>query len=306
MKWKMLFIFGLMFFVIPLHAKAETFYFNYSDYYYSDIPVQADMGVEVEEVFYDEKIMYRYRTRDYLTVPDNIYIYDRSFNIFSYIDTNIPLEDIEVINYYDLETMNNCDGAVEIRYHDAIISKLVHIAIKNYIKVPSEIVVTSYDFDIWEYIDTDIEDKSDVKFVGEYDLFTNGQYDLLITYYGIDAETTIIVEIEENVIKEDPEIKDDVIKEEPEIKDDLITNNQDQKEEVINEVTMYEIDNYSNNYSNTNDKCDGINKVLYRPPFNNQIIYKEQTVNNKYFYYISYGFYAITTILLSIIVVRKK
>jgi len=306
MRKNLLFVFLLMLFIVPLKVKGEEFYFNYGAYNYSEEYVEEKKDLEVEVINDGEKDVYKYRTRDYIIIPLYIVIESRDANIYDYIDTNIPLEQLEVIEYYDLKTMNNCNGAFEIRYKKSVIGKLVSIRIKNYIEVPEEIIVNDYNFEIWNYIETDIQKKEDIVFSGEYDLNSNGEYELLITYNDIAKKTKIIVEIEENNKVLDDEEKDGIKDNVEEEEKGDIADNITQKEEII-EVTIEEKQPITciNNYYEIKEQEKEIEYVDRIVPVNNKTTYDDADYN-KYFRYVSYAFYSITTILLSIIVVRKK
>lgn len=303
MKWKIIFI--LMLFIIPLQVKGESLYFNHGEYQYSNEVIEEAPNIEVEEIYEGENVVYKYRTRDYLIIPEKIIIDTIDFNIFDHINTNLPIEDIKVTEYYDLKTMNNCDGVIEISYGKTIIGKLVHIRIKDYIKVPTEIIVTDYDFDIFKYIETNIKDESKITITGEYNLHMNGKYELTLSYNEQEEKTIIVVDIEENnVLLEDEEVENpseekvDIAPVEDE--DDLFP----LEKKVIVHKYVYETNNYIDNsyeeYKSNEDSCINEN------PVNTEVIYKTKEVKDKTFYYVSYAFYSIVIILLSIIVVRKK
>lgn len=295
---KNLFILLLMLFVLPYGVNAEEFYFNHSEYRHTTEPLEEAKDLEVIEILSDGQTLYKYRTRDYLIIPDPLIIYSKNFDILSTFDTNLPLEEIELRPQYDLEYMNHCHSHLQILYKDTFISKSVYISIDNYIKIPEEILVDNKDFDIWNYIETDIMDRENIEFIGEYNLDNNGEYEIEIKYNYITEKTKIMVDILENEKNNTQEENKDIVnndeiiaKEEPTIEEDIIKN------ETIN--------TYVNNYyelKETDKKIEYIEKIV---PITNEIVYEKNAINDL-FYYITYTFYGITIILLSIIVVRKK
>lgn len=306
MKYKIFLLFIITMIMVPITANAEVYYFNYSDYYYSSVEIEECDEIEVKPIFSDSGIIYQYRTREYIRLPDEIFIYYDYFNINSVLDTNISLENIAINEYYDLYTMNHCDSLVEIIYGDITIQKPVHISIESYIHIPEEIVVTSYDFNIWDYIDTNIVDKEDVKFIGDYDLFTNGQYELQVTYYGIDANTQIIVDIEDN--NKHSEVVNNVKtdKEMEEIDNTAPKINVLPVKIIVPSVKMIDSSSDRKNNQEAAGLIGAENNCTNLRPINRLQEKHTTQDNSKDFYYISYGFYALIIILLSIIVVRKK
>lgn len=300
MKRSILLSFLLIMFIIPLNVKGEALYVNYGEYNYSDTFIEERKDLEVKTIIEGGKTIYKYRTRDYIIIPSSIVITSRDFNVFDIIDTNLPKDEIIVKEYYDLKTMNNRDSTVVLKYKEAIMSKLVTIKIENYIEIPEEIIVTNNDFNIWDYIDTDIETKEDIVFVGEYNLSINGEYELGINYKNISKKTKIIVNIKENDIDKNEE-KDDK-------KEEIIENEEfieEKKESIIEELVPKEITTCVNNYYEITDTVKEVEYIDRIVPVDKKIEYISKD-NNKYFRYISYVFYGINTILLSIIVVRKK
>ena len=292
MKKNLLFVFLLILFVIPLKVNGEIFYFNYGEYQCSEEKVEEKNNLEVNTIIENGKTIYKYRTRDYLSFSDKITITRKDFDIMSLFDTNLPKEEIILKPNYDLETMNNCYGKLIIEYKGTSISKSIYIKIEDYINIPEEIIVNNYDFDIFSYIDTNI-DREKLIFNGEYNLYNNGEYNVLVSYNDIEKETKIIVDIKDN-IKE--EIKEEEIKKEQE---QVIIYQEKIIKEIVPNTCSY------NNYEVVNNpkEIEYIEKIVP--------IYKKSNCNkctdyNKNFRYISYCFYGTAIVLLSIIVVRKK
>ena len=77
MKYKIFLLFIITMIMVPITANAEVYYFNYSDYYYSSVEI------EVKPIFSDSGIIYQYRTREYIRLPDEIFIY------YDYFFTNL-------------------------------------------------------------------------------------------------------------------------------------------------------------------------------------------------------------------------
>lgn len=277
MKRVLYFFFLLLICLIPNYVKAETYYFDYSDYYYSDTEIIESDEVEVEYVYENDKLIYKYRTRNYLTIPNEIIIWSKYFKIIDNIVTNIPLNEITIKEYYNLDTMNHCDASIDFVYKDIIIPKKVKIEIDNYIKVPSEIIVNSYDFNLFDYIETDIYNKEEIKIIGEYNLMKNGKYELTLSYNSIEEKTTLIVDIEDNNQK---------INAQP-----ILTNNYIENKYII----------YCEEESKAVEE-----KIKIVPIKEENTIKKYYINNNKVFRYVTYGFYSYISILLSIFVVRKK
>ncbi|MBQ7137123.1 MAG: hypothetical protein IJO43_04030 [Bacilli bacterium] len=287
-----LFIILFLMVIIPIPVKGEELYVNHGQYNYSDTYIEERKDLEVEEVLQNGKTIYKYRTRDYIIIPKGLVIDRKNFNILDYIDTNLPLEDITITEYYDLDTMNKCNGAIEIKYKKAIMGFVIYINIDDYIEIPEQIIINDDNFDIWDYIDTNIETKEEISIEGAYDLSVNGEYSVIVSYDDIVKETKLIVDIlkeEENEIIEEDEIKDIEVKED-------ITNKTVENKETIT---------YVNNYYETKDTCKDVEYIDRFVPVNNIIKSKDKDYN-KEFRYISYGFYGVITIILSIIVVRKK
>lgn len=301
MKKSLLLSFLLIIFIIPVNVKGEALYVNHGEYNYSDTYIEERKDLEVKTITEEGKTVYKYRTRDYIIIPSSIIIKSRDFNIFDIIDTNLPKEEIVVKEYYDLKTMNNRDSTVVLKYKEATMAKLVTIKIENYIEIPEEIIVTNNDFDIWDYIDTDINIKEDIVFVGEYNLSINGEYELGISYKNISKKTKIIVNIKDNDIDKNEEVPDE--KEEEIIEKEGVS--EEKKEPVIEEKVSKEITTCVNNYYEITDTVKEVEYIDRVVPVNKKIEYISKD-NNKYFRYISYVFYGINTILLSIIVVQKK
>lgn len=301
MKKSLLLSFLLIMFIIPVNVKGEALYVNHGEYNYSDTYIEERKDLEVKTITEEGKTVYKYRTRDYIIIPSSIIIKSRDFNIFDIIDTNLPKEEIVVKEYYDLKTMNNRDSTVVLKYKEATMAKLVTIKIENYIEIPKEIIVTNNDFNIWDYIDTDINIKEDIVFVGEYNLSINGEYELGISYKNISKKTKIIVNIKDNDIDKNEEVPDE--KEEEIIEKEGVS--EEKKEPVIEEKVSKEITTCVNNYYEITDTVKEVEYIDRVVPVNKKIEYISKD-NNKYFRYISYVFYGINTILLSIIVVQKK
>jgi len=297
MKKNLMLSFLLVMLLIPLNVKGEELYFNYGEYNYSDTYIDERKDLEVKTIVEEDKTIYQYRTRDYLIIPSSIIITSRDFDIFDVIDTNLPKEEIEIKEYYDLKTMNNRNSTVVLKYKETTMSKLVTIKIANYIEIPEEIVVTNYDFDIWTYIDTDITVKEDILFDGEYNLNINGEYELILNYKNISKKTKIIVDIKENDTNQKDEIKEEIAEKEDEIINENLSNIDNQENNKINTCI--------NNYYEITDTIKEVEYIDRVIPVNKKIEYTSKD-NNKYFRYISYVFYGINIMLLSIIVVRKK
>ena len=289
---KSLFLILLLMIIIPIRVKGEELYVNYGQYNYSDNYIEERKDLEVEEVIQDGKTIYKYRTRDYIIIPKGLVIDSKDFNILDYIDTNLPLEDITITEYYDLSTMNKCNGAIEIKYKKAYMGFVIYINIDEYIEMPEQIIINDYNFDIWDYIDTNIELKDEIIIEGDYDLNSNGEYNVIVSYKEIVKETKLIVDIlketDKEIIEED-EIKD------IEVKEDIVL----EEEKKIETIT------YVNNYYETKNTCKEIKYIDRFIPISNTVKAKDKDYN-KEFRYISYAFYGVATILLSIIVVRKK
>lgn len=287
MKKVLYFFFLLLICLIPNYVHAETYYFDYSDYYYSDTEILETNEVEVERVFKDDRLMYRYRTRNYLTIPDEIIVWSKYFKIIDNIITNISLDEIEIIEYYDTSTMNHCESSVDFVYKDIIIPKKVKIEIENYINVPNEIIVNNYNFNILDYVETDINNIEDIKILGEYDLKKNGRYSITLSYNSIEEKTDLIVDIEENNKNINKDDNKNIIDDDKPI----LTNN-------------YIENKYIDYYSKTVESKE---KPIELMPVKEKKLTKVYYINNnKIFYYVSYGFYCYISILLSIFVVRKK
>lgn len=287
---KFLFAILSVLFLIPFKVNAETFYFNHGEYNYSNEYIESSDELEVEEVFEEGKLIYRYRTRDYLIIPDEIVIYTRNMNIFNQFNTNLKEEELILIPTYDLDTMNYCYGYLNIYYKDKVINKSVYIAIENYLKVPEEIIVKDYDFDIWNYIETDIENIEEIKIIGEYNLDINGEYEILFSYNNVEEKTKIVVDIDKN--KKDEEV----------LKEELIESSNDVKEEIQQKETTT---SYVNNYYKSEKPIVETKYIEKLVPID-RVIYETKTDENNIFLIVTYGFYIVNTILLSIIVVRKK
>lgn len=296
-----LFMFVLFLLIVPSKVHGQTFYLGYGEYEYSEEVVEERLDLEVEKIFKDGKEVYRYRDREYLILPDKIVVYHRFFDIKNEMITNIPLEDFQIIEDYDLETMNHCTSSIHIQYKGTKIDKMVYIEIENYIKVPNEIIIKDNTFNIWDYIETDVEPKEDIKIIGDYDLTKNGRYELWITYCNVEEKTTLVVDIEEPQEKIDTPIED--------VKNEIL---KDSEKEVSREAVNVQI--ISNEEQvNRNDEM--------KVPIKDSVLQKQESCcsipkpkvicnvkkeRNHLFYYVSYAFYGTVTILLSIIVVRKK
>lgn len=269
---KILFIFILMATLVPFQVFGET---------------NESAGV-CGFSYVNRRYIYSFGDGHYLSVPDKIVIESKDFDAFTIIETDISLDEIEIDYQFDLDIDNNKDVIFKIRYKDIGIDTSAYISIKDYIKIENEIIVNSYQFDIWEYVDTNIN-KENIEMIGDYDLSNNGKYGLIFKSNEILVNTIVVVDIEENKKKE-------------------ITESacEDKKE-----VLTYETKNYTSNYYDYNyytEEKDDIKEVTCNniPTPINRIIYSEQEQNNNLFYYISYIFYFLVVMLLSINVVRKK
>lgn len=310
-QYMILFIFVMVFLFVPSKAYGQTIYLGYGVYQYTESPVEERIDLEVEKVFKEGKEVYRYRDRDYLIIPDQIIIDSRSFDIRDHIISNISLSEFEIVEKYDLKTMNNCSSGVQISYKGTTISKAVDIRIKDYINVPDEIIVKDMNFDIWDYMETNIYDQGNIVFMGEYDLTRSGRYELWITYGDISEKTILVVEIEE---KEDKNTQESIVEEKPKESNESLNPvlPQDLKQNIGVVVPIEEVNEFSNKevaYATEEIgepiKEEKIKESCSRPN-SSKVICKVQKEKNNLFYYISYAFYGITIILLSIIVVRKK
>jgi len=188
--------------------------------------------------------------------------------------------------------MNNCNDAIEIKYKKAYMGFVIYINIDEYIEMPEQIIINDYNFDIWDYIDTNIELKDEIIIEGDYDLNSNGEYNVIVSYKEIVKETKLIVDILKETDKE--------IIEEDEIKDI-----EEKEDIVLEEEKKIETITYVNNYYETKNTCQEIKYIDRFIPISNTVKVKDKDYN-KGFRYISYAFYGVATILLSIIVVRKK
>lgn len=272
---KILFIFMLLALVVPIQIKAET--------------ISSESAGGYTQTSYDGITTFKFGDGHYFSYPASIIIRSRNFKLIDVMKTDIPLSELKIINSFDLEKDNNIGSSIKIVYKDVEIEKFVTVMIKDYIEVEEKIVVTTNEFDIWEHINTNVS-KEEIEIIGEYDLKTNGKYSLLIKYKDILEQLMIVVDIEEN--------KEVVESTCPSV--DTSSNK---------EVLTYETKNYISNYYTYNienkeaSECT-CNKVELPAPIN-KTIYNEGSSNNV-FYYVSYVFYGLVIILLSIFVVRKK
>ncbi len=280
--------FFLFIFLTPFIVQAETYYFDYSDYYYSYDEIEESNEVEVEEILENDKVIYKYRFRNYLILPDDIVINDRDFKITDVMQTNISFDKFIINEIYNLDDMNHCEASVDIYYKNDCIRKNLYIDIDYYVNVPDVINIEDYDFDIWDYIETDIPMLESITIEGGYDLNINGEYYLSIIYEDTIKDVKLIVDIEDN-------------KDKPLSKDEIVENTNDKK-------IIYTKNEYTYNYSNNIAPYEIMKEEdLSCPiPVNTRIIYDDSNKENNLFSYISYAFYLIMIILLSIIVVRKK
>ena len=290
-KYLLLFLF---LFFSPLIVRAETYYFDYTEYFYSDEEIEESNEVEVNKIFDGNKWIYKYRFRNYLILPDNLVINSRDFNFTDIMETNISLDQFIINKIYNLNAMNNCEALVEIHYRDNFIRKSLYIDIDYYINVPEFIIIDSYDFDIWNYIDPDMPMKDHIRIEGEYDLNTNGEYYLTISYDDVFKEIKLIVDNENN--ENDFMDKEEILTEEEK--------NYNVNKKIIYDQNKKIYNTYNNSYPVTkneeNSSCD------LKCPLNTRVIYSSCVQDNPILSYISYGFYSIIIVLLSIIVVRKK
>jgi len=327
---KIIFTLLLVLAIVPLKAHAENrdiWYFNYGEYNYSEKEVLTRDDLEVTTKEEDGKTIYITRTREYISLPFDLIITSKDFKLEDVIKTNIPISMLKINQFYDLETMNNCYGSFEILYEDTSIGKLVYIDIDEYIQIPKQIVINSNNFDIYEHIVTNIFNKYSIEIIGEYDLATNGVYDISLKYNDILETTQIIVDNKDNVLEEDKIIiEDDKNNEEdllPPIEEDV--ENKEQEEENLDQESNEKLDNpitedkedniiyeyetnnnYINNYMTDNNKENDktTNPIqIIQNPITEKTIYKSKS---EYFDYITYAFYIITVVFLSIIVIRKS
>ena len=270
---KILFIFILMVILVPFQVFGEA---------------NKSAGI-CDFSYVNRRYIYTFDDGHYLSVPDKIVIDSKDFDAFTIIETDISLDDIEIDYLFDLDVDNNKDVVFKIKYKDIGIQTSAHVSIKDYIKIEGEIIADNDQFDIWKYVDTNI-DKENIEMIGSYDLNNNGKYGLIFKSNDILVSTVVVVDIEENK-------KIEIIKETCEEKKETLT---------------YETKNYTSNYDDynyyTEEERNDIKEVTCTniPTPINRIIYSEQEQNNKLFYYISYIFYFLTIVLLSINVVRKK
>ncbi len=284
----------LFLFFSPWVVNAETYYFDYTEYFYSDVEMETTKEMEVDKVFDGSKWIYKYRFRNYLTLPDHLVIQSKDFKFTDVMETNISLDQFIINEIYDLNTMNQCEALVEIYYHDEFIRKSLFIDIDYYIHVPEVININNDTFDIWEYIETDLPMKEYIKIDGWYDLKVNGEYYLTISYDDIFKEVTLIVDNESN--KNNFTSNEEIL-----TKDE---NHEDVNKKIIYDQTHKIYNTYNNSYPVIKDVEHSSCKL--QSPFNTKIIYRDHEKNDPIFTYISYGFYSIMILLLSIIVVRKK
>lgn len=270
---KILFIFILMVTLVPFQVFGET--------------NESAGGYEFS--YFNRRYVYAFGDGYYLSIPDNIIIDSKDFDAFSVIETDISLDDIAIDYLFDFDIVNNQNVVFRIRYKDIGIETGAYISIKEYIKIEKEISINNYDFDIWEYVDTNI-DKDNIEMIGEYDLNNNGKYGLIFKCNDILVNTTIVVDIEENKKKE------------------IIESTCEDKKEVLTYETKNYISNYYDTHNYTEEEKNDIKEVTCNniPVPVNRIIYSDKEQNNNLFYYISYIFYFFVILLLSINVVRKK
>lgn len=296
-----LFMFVLFLLIVPSKVHGQTFYLGYGKYEYSEEVVEERLDLEVEKIFKDGKEVYRYRDREYLILPDKIVVYHRFFNIKDEMITNVSLEDFQIIEDYDLETMNHCTSSIHIQYKGTKIDKMVYIEIENYIKVPNEIIIKDNTFNIWDYIETDVEPKEDIKIIGDYDLTKNGRYELLITYCNVEEKTTLVVDIEESQEKIDTpieDVKNEILeRQEKAVLEELVSVEAIPDKRQFNERDEVEI--------STKEVRDQKQEPCCSTP-KSKVVCNLKKQENNLFYSISYVFYGVVIILLSIIVVRKK
>jgi len=269
---KILFIFILMVTLIPFQVFGEN----------------SESAGGYKFSYDDRKSKYSFGDGHYIIIPDNIVVDSRDFSFFNVIETDISLDMIRIDNEFDIQVDNNMDVIFIVKYKDIGIRSLAKIKIEEYLRIEEEIMVKDYNFDLWEHIDTNLVNKEEIEIIGEYDLNNNGKYGIVIKYKELVANTVIVVDIEDN--KEIEVIE----------------------KTCPNETLTYETKNYTSNYYDyhyyTEEESDDIKEVTCNniPTPINRIIYSEQEQNNNIFYYISYTFYFLTIVLLSINVVRKK
>lgn len=270
---KILFIFILMVILVPLQVFGET--------------DESARGYKFSYV--NRRYVYSFGDGYYLSVPDNIIIDSKDFDVLNIVETDISLDKIGVDYFFDYNVDNNKKVTFKIKYKDVGIELGAYLSIKDYIKVKEEIVVNSVDFDIWNYVDTNIS-KDNIELIGEYDLNSNGKYGLIFKSDDILVSTVVVVDIEENK------------------KVEIIETTCEEKKETL----TYETKNYTNNYYDyhyyTKEESNDVKEVTCNniPVPVNRIIYSDTEENNNLFYYISYIFYFLVIVLLSINVVRKK
>lgn len=230
-----------------------------------------------------------------LSFPFEVRIKDIFFNFLDIIETDIPKEELKIEYDFELEKLGNDSGIARILYKDSVISHRVYTSIPQYIYIDKEIIINNYEFDIWTFIKTNIKNKEQIQIIGEYDLNTNGKYALLIKYNEIIENTILTVDIENN-----KEVLDCTCPKE-EIKENTCEQNNEK-------VLTYETKNYISNYYtyNTENPSECSCEIKQIPVPINRVVYTNDCDFNKIFYYISYSFYLLVIILLSIFVVRKK
>lgn len=273
---KILFIFMLMVLLIPFQIKAEE---------------ESALGIDYSVV--GGMSIFAFGDGHYLKIPLDIVVTTKDFDVLKIIETDIDHTKLKVEYLFDLEKDNNVKSQFTIKYKDKTIYTPVYIDIKNYINVNEEIIVNDNNFDIWNYIDTNILDKESIEIIGTYDVNTNGKYEITLKYDDIVKNTTVVVDIKEN-IKEDK--KEEVLENESSTCEKMLTS---------------ETNNYTNKYYTYNTyNNEEILETVSCPEINiptpiNKTIYNDKSTND-YFYYITYVFYALVVMLLSINVVRKK
>lgn len=280
MKKIFLFVFLFLMFIIPQEVKGEVYYFNESEYEYSDFEIEESYDVEVEKDYEFGFLRYKYRYRKFIEIPDEFVVYSKDVDPKSYLYTNIPLEEIDVILYYDLDTMNHCESSIDFIYQGTVMSKKVLIEKAEYLIIPEVIIINDYDFDIYSYMNTNFK-KDEIKIKGEYDLKKNNIYELVISASDIERKVSLVVNISKNDVKEP-----------------IVT------EPVTNITNNYTENKYISEYYPKETIKIVETPLKIEPITLPKIIHCKSDIT--WFYYSTCAFYVIFLILMSIFVVRKK
>ena len=283
---KILFIIMVLFLLMPFCVTATT-----------NVAKETAGGYD----WYIKDGIYYYEFGDgtKLSFPYEVRAKDIFFNFLDVVETDIPKEKLTIDYEFDIETSRDAYGRVKLRYKDVSIWQKIYLDIGDYIYVPETITVNNYEFDLWNYIKTNLPEKNQIEIIGEYDLNNNGKYALLIKWNDIIEKTIIYVDIEDN--------KEVIEKECPAV----CSNDKEEKETICppvqEKVLTYETKNYVSNYYtyNTEEIGECSCPEIKIPTPINKIIYSDND-SKKIYYYISYAFYGLAIILLSIFVVRKK